>query len=96
MADFFTRVTKLVNQINMCREVLTSKSVVTNILRSLAPKFDHMVVAIEELKDLSNVTKEEFQGTLESHEQRMVERAASKSKSDVTLQEQSSNEKKGK
>lgn len=48
VADFFTRVTRLVNQIKMCGEVLTSSSVVAKLLRSLLPKFDHVVVAIEE------------------------------------------------
>ena len=85
ISDFFTRVTKLVNQIKTCGETLTTRAVVSKILRSLAPKFDHIVVAIEEGKDLSKLTKEELQGTLESHEQRMNERAAGKSKSDVAL-----------
>ena len=57
VADFFTRVTKLVNQIKVCGEVITTRSVVTKILRSLALKFDHIVVAIEESKDLSTLTK---------------------------------------
>src|SRR4051812_13295485 len=48
ITDFFTRVTKLVNQIKICGEALTTRTVVSKILRSLAPKFDHMVVAIEE------------------------------------------------
>ena len=75
---------------------MTSRSVVGKILRPLAPKFDHVVVAIEESKDLSKLTKEELQGMLESHERRMAERAAGKSKSDVALQVQSVREKKGK
>ena len=46
ITDFFTKVTKLVNQIKVCGEVLTSRSVVGKILRSFAPKFDHVVVSI--------------------------------------------------
>lgn len=57
MADFFSRVTSLVNQIKICAKVLTSKSVVSSILRSLAQKLDHVVVAIEESKDLSSMKK---------------------------------------
>jgi ribonuclease HII len=93
---FFTRVTKLVNQIKVCGEVLTSRLVVSKILRSLPPKFDHVVVAIEDSKDLSTLTKEELQEKLESHEQRMDERVVGKSKSDMTLQAQSAKERKGK
>lgn len=75
ITDFFTRVTKLVNKIKVCGEVLISRSVCAKILRSLAPKFDHMVIAIDKSKDLSTLTQEELQGTLESHKQRMDERA---------------------
>ena len=45
--DFFTRVTKLVNQIKTCGETLTTRAIVSKILTSLAPKFDHVVVSIE-------------------------------------------------
>ena len=68
VANFFTRVIRLVNQIKMCGKMLTSRSIVVKILRSLLINFDHVVVTIEELKDLPSMTKEELQGTLESHE----------------------------
>lgn len=45
--DFFTRVRRWVNQIKIRGEVLTSRSIITNILRSLLPKFDHVIIAIE-------------------------------------------------
>ena len=76
ISDFFTRVTKLVNQIKVYGETLTIIVVVSKILRSLTMKFDHVVVSIEESKDVSTFSKEGLQGTLESHEQIMVERVA--------------------
>ncbi|XP_050915657.1 uncharacterized protein LOC127130732 [Lathyrus oleraceus] len=72
----------------------SGKSTVSKILRPLAPKLDHVVVTIEESKDFSSMTKEKFQGTLESHEQIMTERIASKSIIDVALQAQTTKEKK--
>lgn len=96
VSDFFTKVTRLVNQIKNCGEVVPTKAVVAKILRSLAPKFDHLVVAIEESKDLSTLSKEELLGSLESHEQRMSERTAGKAKADVALQVHSGKEKKNK
>jgi hypothetical protein len=60
VTDFFTKVTRLVNQIKNCGEVITTKAVVAKILRSLAPKFDHLVVAIEEAKDLSTCPKKSY------------------------------------
>ncbi|XP_045809881.1 uncharacterized protein LOC123904237 [Trifolium pratense] len=61
ISDFFTIVTKLVNQIKNCGEVITARSVVSKILRSLAPKFDYLVAAIEQNKDLASMSKEELQ-----------------------------------
>lgn len=60
IAGFFTRVIRSVNQIKMYGEVLTSRSVVTKILRSLALKFDHVVIFIEKSKNLSSMKKEEL------------------------------------
>ena len=96
ISNFFTTITKLVNQIKVCGETLTTRVVVSKILRSLAPKFDHVVVSIEELKNMSTLSKEDLQETLQSHVQRMAERVAGKSKSDVAMQAQSSRDKKGK
>ncbi|XP_050887204.1 uncharacterized protein LOC127092382 [Lathyrus oleraceus] len=86
----------MVNQIKIYGEVLTSKSVVSKILRSLTLIFNHVVVVIEESKNLSSMTKEELQETLESHKQKMAERTTSKSNTDVALQAQSSKKDKGK
>lgn len=60
VVDFFIRVTRLVNKIKMCGEVLTSRSIVAKILRSFLLKCDHVVVAIEETKNLSSMKKESF------------------------------------
>ncbi|MCI21940.1 hypothetical protein A2U01_0043111, partial [Trifolium medium] len=70
--DFFTIFTRLVNQIKVCGEEITTKSIV------------------------SSLSKKELQGSLESHEQRMFERTASKTKIEVALQAQSNKDKKGK
>ena len=44
----------LVNQIRLNSDELTNQKIVEKILRSLLIKFDNIVVAIEESKDLSN------------------------------------------
>lgn len=53
MHDFFTRVTILVNQIKMCDGVMSTEFVVAKFSRSLSLKYDHIMVAIEECKNLS-------------------------------------------
>ena len=60
--DFFTRVTKLVNQIKVYGETITTRAVVSKILRSLAPKFDHVVISVEESKVRSTLSKKSFKG----------------------------------
>ncbi|GAU34193.1 hypothetical protein TSUD_162940 [Trifolium subterraneum] len=94
--DYFTKVIKLVNQIKNCGEVIEAKFVLSKILRSLTPRFDHVVAAIETSKRISEISKEELLGTLESNEPRMNERAAGKAKAEVSLQAQPIKEKKNK
>jgi predicted Holliday junction resolvase-like endonuclease len=43
-------------------------------MRTLSPKFDYITVAIMETKDLTTLTLDELQCTLESHEQKIMER----------------------
>ncbi|GAU30308.1 hypothetical protein TSUD_385290 [Trifolium subterraneum] len=89
VSDYFTKVIRLVNQIKSCGEVIETKFVVSKILRSLTPRFDHVVAAIETSKRISEISKEELLGCLESNEQRMNERKAAKGKSEIALQVQS-------
>lgn len=96
ICDFFTRVTRLVNRIKTCGEVMSSRSIATKILRFLLSKLDHVIVVIKESKDLTSLKKEELKGTFESHEKRMMERYASKTKDDVALQAQSIKDRNGK
>ncbi|XP_058223045.1 uncharacterized protein LOC131332766 [Rhododendron vialii] len=69
--DFFSKVAEIVNQIKSHGEAIQDKKVVEKILRSLPPKFDHCVAAIEEAKDLSKMTMFELMGSLQAHEQRI-------------------------
>ncbi|XP_019451905.1 PREDICTED: uncharacterized protein LOC109354003 [Lupinus angustifolius] len=74
ISEYFTRIRALTNLMRSCGEQLIEQGIVEKILRTLAAKFDHVVVDIEESKDMELLTIDELQGSLEAHEQRFLER----------------------
>ncbi|XP_019439046.1 PREDICTED: uncharacterized protein LOC109344747 [Lupinus angustifolius] len=64
----------LTNQMKSCGEEIREQLIVEKVLRTLVSKFDHVVVAIEESKDLEQFKIDELQSSLEAHEQRIKER----------------------
>ncbi|KAH7528047.1 hypothetical protein FEM48_Zijuj05G0030300 [Ziziphus jujuba var. spinosa] len=74
ISDYFNKVTSIVNQMASNGEILEDQKVVEKVLRSLPEKFDFVVVAVEESKDLSTVSIEELFGILKSHEFRVNKR----------------------
>lgn len=77
---------RVVNQVKPCGGTIIEQYVVSKILRSLTSRFDNIVVIIKESKDLSTMTQEEWQSSLEAHEQRMGERNIGKAKAKITSQ----------
>ncbi|XP_019425035.1 PREDICTED: uncharacterized protein LOC109333908 [Lupinus angustifolius] len=75
VAQFFNRVVTHTNSMKACGEKISNQSIVEKILRTLTPNFDHIVVAIEESKRLEEMKVEDLQGSLEAHEQRLMERS---------------------
>ncbi|CAL2241348.1 unnamed protein product [Prunus armeniaca] len=65
---YFTKVTTIVNLMSSNGEILEDARIVEKVLRSLPPKFDYVVAAIEELNDISALSIEDLQGKLEAHE----------------------------
>ncbi|XP_006574107.1 uncharacterized protein LOC114422990 [Glycine soja] len=84
--EFFNRIISHTNAMKNYCEKITDQTIVAKILRNLNPKFDHIVVAIEESKKLEDLKVEELQGSLEAHEQRLIERSSEKSGDHQALQ----------
>ncbi|XP_019438895.1 PREDICTED: uncharacterized protein LOC109344586 [Lupinus angustifolius] len=74
ISEYFTRIRGLTNLMRSCGEQVKDEGIVEKALRTLSAKFDHVVVAIEESKDLEFLTIDELQGSLEAYEQRFLER----------------------
>jgi hypothetical protein len=69
--SFYTHVIGLINQIKSHGETIDDRKVVEKVLRSLPPKFDTLVVTLEEGKDLSQFSLDELQASLINHEHRL-------------------------
>ena len=48
--------------------------ILENLLRALTPRFDHIIVALEESKHLDFMIVEELHNSMEAHEQRVIDR----------------------
>ena len=60
IAYYFTRVLTLVNKMKQCGETVKDQMIVEKILRTLPSRFEHIVCAIEESKNLEELKVEEL------------------------------------
>ena len=60
IANYFTRVLNLTNHMKSCGEKISDQIIIEKIMRTLIPSFDHIIVAIEESKDVESMKIEEL------------------------------------
>ncbi|XP_022966695.1 uncharacterized protein LOC111466326 [Cucurbita maxima] len=77
----------IVSQMRTYEEKISNETIVAKVLRSLTPKFDHVVAAIEEAKDLSILSVDELMGSLQAHETR-INRASERNEEKVEVIEE--------
>ncbi|XP_014511454.1 uncharacterized protein LOC106770145 [Vigna radiata var. radiata] len=73
VSEFFNRVIAVANQMKNCGETISDIMIMEKIMRSMPPAFDHIVVAIEESKDLEKLKIKELQSSFEAYEMRRRE-----------------------
>ena len=69
--EYFNHVLSIVNQLKINGEQILDQRIVEKILRSMTRKFEHVVVGIEESKDLATLSVNSLMGSLQSHELRL-------------------------
>ncbi|KAM1171418.1 hypothetical protein ACFX2G_022143 [Malus domestica] len=74
ISDYFSRVLAVSNQLKRNREKLEDVRIMEKILRSLDPKFEHIVVTIEETKNLEEISVEQLMGSLQAYEEKHKKR----------------------
>ncbi|XP_068667763.1 uncharacterized protein [Aristolochia californica] len=77
MSDYFNQILAVVNQLKTNREKIEDKQVVKKVLRSLTAKFNYIVAAITKSKDLFQLSVDELMGSLQVHEQQLLEKTES-------------------
>lgn len=69
--EFISRMMTIIDKIQAFGDTITDQMVVAKVLRNLTPLFDHIVVAIEESKVLTQLLIVDLSRSLQAHEVRM-------------------------
>ena len=70
--SFCTRVFGLINQLKYDGETITDQRVVEKILISLPPRFENLVVTLEEHTEMTTFNIDELQDSLINHEHMLI------------------------
>ncbi|GAU46899.1 hypothetical protein TSUD_296780 [Trifolium subterraneum] len=71
LTEYFARTLAIANKMSAQGERLTESNIVEKILRSMTSRFEYVVCSIEEARDVTVMSIDEFQSSLLVHEGRM-------------------------
>lgn len=69
--EYISWVVAIINQIKALGYKLEEPEVVSKVLRSLAPKFGFVAMAMKESKEIAKLTLDDLYGTLQAHKVRV-------------------------
>lgn len=72
ITEYFSRVMVVANDMRNLGENIPDAKVVEKIMRTLVEKYTYVVCAIEESKDITEMTVDELQSSLLVHEQNLI------------------------
>jgi len=73
IAVYVSKIQNLVHLMKNYGETITNKMVIEKVMRTLAPQYDHVIVAIQESGNVSTMKIEDLVGSLEAHELKIIE-----------------------
>ncbi|KAA0050234.1 putative copia-type polyprotein [Cucumis melo var. makuwa] len=74
VSSYTSRLLAVVNEMKRFGKTISDEQVVEKILRSLDEKFNFIVIAIEESKDLSTMSIDQLMGSLQAHEEKLLKK----------------------
>ena len=81
--SYFSCLSDIKNEMRLNQYNLSDRTFIEKILNTLPIKFDHVVVVIQEMKDLEDLSIEDLHGSLILHEQRINEKLEDNPEKDI-------------
>ncbi|XP_049368994.1 uncharacterized protein LOC125833889 [Solanum verrucosum] len=73
ITDYFSKVMTIVNKMRLLGDKSDDVAIVEKILRSVTPKFNFVVCAIEESHDIDKLSLDKLQSLLLVHEKKLIQ-----------------------
>ena len=79
ISEYISKLINCMSQMKACGEAMIDQQIVEKIMRTLSSRFDFIMVAIQESKDVKTLKIEELQSSLKALELMVSERSSERS-----------------